>query len=199
MASGRSRPGTLAVCLVRSYRLAYSRYLQLSPIMSNEEIDELRQMSLSCGWVWENTLGGVAPQSLINEDIVTCDYFMLLLWDRWGSIPNIAGAGPYSSACKEEFSLALECLGIQRSRCVRWSFSLRQLLLNRWLTQGHNSGKCSILGAKLRLRSSIFLLPLMRFLCFGSIYVAILPDGFNTMKRGRARKLCDRHGGYHTA
>jgi hypothetical protein len=60
---------------------------------------------------WENTLGGVGrPQSLINEDIVACDYFILLLWDRWGSTPNVAGAGPYSSACEEEFSLALQCL-----------------------------------------------------------------------------------------
>src|SRR5262249_47431225 len=35
-ASVRSQPGTLAVCLVRSHRLAYSQYT-LSPIMSNRE------------------------------------------------------------------------------------------------------------------------------------------------------------------
>jgi len=60
---------------------------------------------------WEDTLGGVGrPQSLINEDIAACDYFLLLLWDRWGSSPNAAGTGPYSSACEEELHLALACL-----------------------------------------------------------------------------------------
>jgi Domain of unknown function (DUF4062) len=33
---------------------------------------------------WELTLPGVGrPQALINQDIETCDYFVLILWDRW--------------------------------------------------------------------------------------------------------------------
>ena len=59
---------------------------------------------------WEATLGRMArPQSLINDDIVVCDYFVLLLWDRWGSPPDAPGETGYSSACEEEFELALRC------------------------------------------------------------------------------------------
>ena len=43
---------------------------------------------------WEITLGGVGrPQSLINEDVKKCDYFVLLLWDRWGSRPDLPVGG----------------------------------------------------------------------------------------------------------
>ena len=35
---------------------------------------------------WEHTLGGVGrPQQIINEDLRSCDYFFMLLRDRWGS------------------------------------------------------------------------------------------------------------------
>ena len=34
---------------------------------------------------WEHTLGGVGrPQQIINEGLRSCDYFFMLLWDRWG-------------------------------------------------------------------------------------------------------------------
>lgn len=58
---------------------------------------------------WEDTLGGVGrPQALINEELVNCDYFVLVLWDRWGSPTD--PAKPESSGIEEEFALALECL-----------------------------------------------------------------------------------------
>jgi TIR domain-containing protein/pentapeptide repeat protein/uncharacterized protein DUF4062 len=58
---------------------------------------------------WELTLGGHGrPQELINNDLVQCDYFVLVLWDRWGSPPDIEGS--FTSGCEEEFSLALKCL-----------------------------------------------------------------------------------------
>ena len=58
---------------------------------------------------WEDTLGGVGPpQSIINEDVRRCDYFLLLLWDRWGSPTNIDRSG-YSSGTEEEYRVALEC------------------------------------------------------------------------------------------
>jgi len=61
---------------------------------------------------WEITLGGVGrPQSLINEEIKKCDYFVLLLWDRWGSRPDLPGKGEFSSGTEEEYRLALKCLG----------------------------------------------------------------------------------------
>jgi tetratricopeptide (TPR) repeat protein len=56
---------------------------------------------------WEETLGGVGrPQELINEEIKKSDYFILLLWDRWGS-PT--GKAPYTSGTHEEYQLAIEC------------------------------------------------------------------------------------------
>ena len=59
---------------------------------------------------WEDTLSGVGrPQSLINEDVQRCDYFVLVLWDRWGTPPR-AGAGPYSSGTEEEYHVARQCL-----------------------------------------------------------------------------------------
>ena len=59
----------------------------------NAEIDE-QQRDLSFKPVgWEETLGGVGrPQSMINEKIIQCDYFILLLWDRWGRPPGIQGS-----------------------------------------------------------------------------------------------------------
>lgn len=59
---------------------------------------------------WEITLGGVGrPQSLINEDLRKCDYFVLLLWDRWGS-PTTDETNPkYKSGSHEEYCVAREC------------------------------------------------------------------------------------------
>jgi tetratricopeptide (TPR) repeat protein len=59
---------------------------------------------------WEDTLGGVGrPQSLINEDIKRCDFFVLVLCDRWGSPPT-AGSGTFTSGTEEEYYVARECL-----------------------------------------------------------------------------------------
>lgn len=61
---------------------------------------------------WEITLGGTGrPQALINQDIKQCDYFVLVLHDRWGTPPGVDGAGKdYSSGTEEEFNVALESL-----------------------------------------------------------------------------------------
>ena len=76
----------------------------------NEEIDKLHRDITFMPVGWEDTLGGYGrPQSFINKDIIACDYFILLLWDRWGSPPDTPGKSRYSSACEEEFALALEC------------------------------------------------------------------------------------------
>lgn len=59
---------------------------------------------------WEDTLGGVGrPQSIIDQEIETCDYFVLLLWDRWGTPPD-GSVGKFSSGTEAEFYLAMECL-----------------------------------------------------------------------------------------
>ena len=58
---------------------------------------------------WEETLGGVGrPQKFINEDIEKSDFLVLLLWDRWGSPPDISSSG-FSSGTEEEYHLALKC------------------------------------------------------------------------------------------
>jgi uncharacterized protein YjbI with pentapeptide repeats len=58
---------------------------------------------------WELTLGGHGrPQELINEDLMKCDYFILVLWDRWGSPTD--NDGIFTSGCHEEFELAIRCL-----------------------------------------------------------------------------------------
>ncbi|MEM1203273.1 MAG: DUF4062 domain-containing protein [Acidobacteriota bacterium] len=60
---------------------------------------------------WEGTLQGRGrPQELINEDLRTCDYFVLVLWDRWGSPPAREGESRFSSGCEEEFFEAETCL-----------------------------------------------------------------------------------------
>jgi tetratricopeptide (TPR) repeat protein len=59
---------------------------------------------------WEITLGGIGrPQALINEQVRKCDYFVLVLWDRWGSPPSPEGQGKYTSGTEEEYGVAWEC------------------------------------------------------------------------------------------
>jgi tetratricopeptide (TPR) repeat protein len=54
---------------------------------------------------WEDVHGGVGrPQDVINQVLKGCDYFVLVMADRWGSPPDSTGA--YSSASEEEFRLA---------------------------------------------------------------------------------------------
>ncbi len=66
---------------------------------------------------WENTPGGVGrPQHLINEDVRQCDFFVMVLWDKWGSAPQREGEGPYSSGSEEEYTVALECHGQKSMR-----------------------------------------------------------------------------------
>lgn len=57
---------------------------------------------------WEDTLAstGRRNQSVINEDIDTCDVFILAMFRRWGQ--TAADAKPYSSYTEEEFHRAFE-------------------------------------------------------------------------------------------
>lgn len=71
---------------------------------------------------WEDTLGGVGrPQSLINEEVRACDFFVQVLWNRWGS-PTDPGPSTKRSGTEEEFQVALECLADE-------SMPMRQLVL----------------------------------------------------------------------
>ena len=58
---------------------------------------------------WEDTLGGIGrPQSIINDEVRTCDYFVVLLRDRWGS-PTGGDAHEHTSGTEEEYSVAKQC------------------------------------------------------------------------------------------
>lgn len=39
---------------------------------------------------WEDTVPGYQrPQTKINEDLDRCDYFIGVLWNRWGTTPTV--------------------------------------------------------------------------------------------------------------
>lgn len=78
-------------------------------------VNELNELDIQARKViftpvgWEATLGGYErPQGLINRDLIECDYFILVLYDRWGSPPDTTEN--FSSGCEEEFDLAINCL-----------------------------------------------------------------------------------------
>lgn len=57
---------------------------------------------------WENVVPGyIRPQSKINEDLDRCDYFIGVLWNRWGSRPNAEDSG-YTSGFEEEYERSKE-------------------------------------------------------------------------------------------
>jgi tetratricopeptide (TPR) repeat protein len=59
---------------------------------------------------WEETLGGVRrPQGIINDEVRKCDYFVMILYDRWGTSPGQNGNKKYSSGTEEEYHVAMEC------------------------------------------------------------------------------------------
>ncbi len=59
---------------------------------------------------WENTRAGVGrPQSLINAQIESCDFLLLILHERWGSPPGDSPIGAdFTSGTEEEFALAMK-------------------------------------------------------------------------------------------
>jgi tetratricopeptide (TPR) repeat protein len=57
---------------------------------------------------WETTLAGMGrPQALIDQELRTADYFVLLLCDRWGTPPSAQGC--LSSGTEEEYEIAKAC------------------------------------------------------------------------------------------
>lgn len=79
-------------------------------LAEQNEADALHRGCMFLPIGWELTLGGVGrPQELINEDVRRCDYFVLMLWDRWGSPTDKEPGAKYSSGTEEEFHVAMEC------------------------------------------------------------------------------------------
>lgn len=57
--------------------------------------------------------GAGRPQSLINEQIETSDYLVVVLWNHWG-MPTDEGPGAkYTSGTEEEFYVGMDCLSSQ--------------------------------------------------------------------------------------
>ena len=66
----------------------------------------------------ENALPGKGrPQELINEDVNSCDLFVLLLWRRWGT-----PSGKYSSGTEEEFELARQLSEANKGKPAIWLY-----------------------------------------------------------------------------
>src|SRR3972149_8516176 len=89
---------------------------------------------------WEFALPGMGrPQSLINEGVRSCDYFLMVLHDRWGQ-PTEAGETPkFKSGTHEEYCVAIACYGNAEA-------PMRQLVL---LFKGVDSGKLADPGPQL--------------------------------------------------
>lgn len=74
------------------------------------ETDAIQRGVLFIPVGWEDTLAGAGrPQGIIDEDLTFCDYFVLVIWDRWGTPPDLVHKTTYTSGTQEEFSLAEEC------------------------------------------------------------------------------------------
>lgn len=78
-----------------------------STVEKHNDSDAVRRGALFIPVGWEQTLGGMGrPQHIINANLRECDYFVVILRDRWGSAADVA---PDSrTGTEEEFDLACE-------------------------------------------------------------------------------------------
>ena len=59
---------------------------------------------------WEDTVGGIGrPQERINQDVSSCDFFVFLFWNRWGS-PTGSKKESFRSGTEEEIAIAKRML-----------------------------------------------------------------------------------------
>lgn len=80
---------------------------------AKQAVDELNQSWLAHHGYhvelvgWELTVAAIGrPQALINEDLASCEYFIGVVWKRWGTPPG--KDGKYQSGFEEEFQTSLE-------------------------------------------------------------------------------------------
>jgi tetratricopeptide (TPR) repeat protein len=64
--------------------------------------------------MWERMAAGFGrPQGRINQQLEQCDYFILVLWDRFGSPSDLPAAGGQVFAVEEEFQEACRYLNAE--------------------------------------------------------------------------------------
>ena len=55
---------------------------------------------------WEDTVSAYGrPQATINRDLEQCEFFIGMMWKRWGTPPDVSG--PFTSGFKEEFQTSV--------------------------------------------------------------------------------------------
>ena len=103
-------PSTIYKVFIASpSRLNDIRVLFRDTLHSYNETDALQRGVQFIPVGWEETLGGVGrAQEMINKDLVDCDYFVLVLHDRWGTPPS-KSEGKFTSGTEEEFAVAMDC------------------------------------------------------------------------------------------
>lgn len=56
---------------------------------------------------WEDTISSFGrPQAIINAELERCEFFIGLMWKRWGTPPDLSG--PYTSGFEEEFQRSVK-------------------------------------------------------------------------------------------
>ena len=82
------------------------------------------------------------PQSIINEELYLCDFYILLSWDRWGTPP---GETAYESGSEEEFMEACKC---EKDKNFPEQFSGKKQLFDLFeykiLLAGESKEKCRL-------------------------------------------------------
>jgi len=77
-------------------------------LRSHNDADAIQRGAIFTPVGWEITLRGIGrAQEKINEEVKQCDYFILVLWDRWGSPPD--SGKKYTSGTEEEYNIAWDC------------------------------------------------------------------------------------------
>jgi tetratricopeptide (TPR) repeat protein len=103
---------------LREYRVFFASPGDLAEerLAFRKVIDEYNQLESGQRGVhftavcWEDALPRMGrPQAIINEEIQTSDYFVLMLWNRWGSPPDNTKDPLYTSGTEEEYHLAKAC------------------------------------------------------------------------------------------
>ena len=87
--------------------------LNAERIAAKEVVDEFNSLSADHSGYhvelvgWEDTVSVYGrPQATINRDLEQCEYFIGMMWKRWGTPPD--DSGHYSSGFEEEFQNSID-------------------------------------------------------------------------------------------